>query len=370
MTERIRLNKKQEKINDNKPKILLHIRAKYQISGPNVANNIIYNSFLKEKYNLSFLEHNPQKGILNNLLIIKRLKDQIKAFDPDIVHVSGLQRSGFEAVVAARLCRKKVLLTIRGSSTDAIIFNKKKLYGKIIEPLTLRLSHKVYAVCDAMANRDYIRKHTKGRLIQTIHNSAPDISMDMITPFGLREKYSIDKDTVVVVIVGRIVYDKGITFIADAINKIKQGDIVFVFIGDGPYLSELSDNLAGEILDKKVLILGKQNDVLSILKECDVFLFATLHENLSNALLEACSMGLAIIATNVGGNPEVIRDGYNGLLIPPANSDEIEKTVILLAGDKPLREQLGKNALKTMNEDFSQTKLLKRLEQVYDELTN
>lgn len=356
-----------EKLN-NKPKIMLHVRSRNQISGPNVANNIIYNSFLNDNFNFGFLEHNPPKGIKNNLTIIKHLMAQIKTFNPDIVHVSGLLRSGFEAVVAARLCRKKVLLTIRGSSTDAIVFDKKFMYGKIIEPLTLRLSHKVYAVCDAMANREYIRKHTKERLIGTIHNSAPTIDKDTIAHFGLREKFNIGKETVVVAIVGRMIYDKGVTFVADAIKKIKKRDIVFVFIGDGPYLSELSDILSDEMLDNRVLMLGKQNNVLSILKECDIFLFATLHENLSNALLEACSMGLAVIATNVGGNPEVIRDAYNGVLIPPTDSDSIEMAVTLLAGDMTLREKYGKNALKTMEEDFSQTKLLKRLEQEYKEL--
>jgi len=358
----------EEKLKNNRPKILLHIRARNQISGPNVSNRIIYQSALSEKFQFGYLEHNPVKGIFKNLMTIPTLIKQIKTFNPDIVHVSGLLRSGFEAVIAARLCRKKVLLTIHGSATDAIVFNKKFLYGKVIEPLTLRLSHKVYAVCDAMAKRDYIRKHTKGRLINTIHNIAPAIDKDAIIPFGLREKYNIDKDTVVVTIVGRIIYDKGITFVADAIKKVNAENIVFVFIGDGPYLSVLSDNLSNEILNNRVLMLGKQENVLSILKECDVFLFATLHENLSNALLEACSMGLAVIATNVGGNREVIRDGYNGVLIPPANSYEIEKAVKLLASNKTLRKKFGKNALNTMEEDFSQEKLLKKLEPVYKEL--
>lgn len=353
---------------NGKPKIMLHVRALNQISGPNICNMIIYKSNLSEKFHFEFLVHNPVKGIINNLMIIPSLFKQIKKFNPDIVHVSGLSRSGFEAVLATRLCNKKVLLTIHGSSTDAIDFNKKFLYGKFIEPLTLRLSHKVYAVCNAMASREYINKHTKGRLIGTIHNSAPEIDQDAIVPFGIRKNNNIGIDTVMVAIVGRMVYDKGITFVADAIKKTNKSNIVFVFIGDGPYLSILSDQLSAEIIYDKVLMLGKQDNVLSILKECDIFLFATLHENLSNALLEACSLGLAVIATNVGGNPEVIRDGFNGVLIPPANSHEIEKAISLLAGNKPLREKLGNNALKTMVKDFSQTKLLTRLGQVYNEL--
>lgn len=358
---------KSENIKPSK-KIMLHVRALNQISGPNVSNRIIYESALSEKFHFDFLEHNPAKGILDNLMIIPSLIRQIRRFNPDIVHVSGLLRSGFEAVIASRICRKKVLLTIRGSSIDAIEFNKKFLYGNIIEPLTMRLSHKVYAVCNAMANRDYVRKHTKGRMVNTIHNIAPDIKMEEIEPFGLRKQYGIDNDTVVVAIVGRMVYDKGLSFVKEAINEINSKDIVFVFVGDGPYMSILAHELSNEISCNRVFLLGKQNNVLSILKESDIFLFATLHENLSNALLEACSMGLAVIATSVGGNPEVINDGHNGILISPANSEEIVKAVKLLAFDKPLRELLGKNAIKTMKEEFSQTKLLRRLEKVYVEI--
>lgn len=355
---------------EKETRIMLHVRALNQISGPNVCNMIIYQSDLSRKYHFKYLIHNPVNGIFKNLLIIPSLVKQILKFNPDIVHVAGLQRAGLEVVIASKLCNKKILLTIHGSSTDAIDFNRKIIYREIIEPLTMRLSHKVYAVCDAMTNREYIRKHTKGRLIETIHNAAPDINKDEILPYGLRDKYNIGKDTVLVAIVGRMVYDKGVTFVIDAIKKVRDKNIVFIFIGEGLLMEETKNKLSQEIAVGRVILLGKQNNVISILKECDIFLFATLHENLSNALLEACSMGLAVIATNVGGNPEVIRNGYNGILIPPSNSDEIEQAVMLLARDKPLREKFGKNAMRTMAEEFSQTVLLKRLGQVYEELSN
>lgn len=106
---------------------MLHMRERNQISGPNVANELIYNSFLNQKFEFAFLEHNAPSGIKNKYFNIFNLIRQIRRFNPDIIHISGLLRSGFEAVVAARICRKKVILTIRGSATDAINFNKKFL---------------------------------------------------------------------------------------------------------------------------------------------------------------------------------------------------------------------------------------------------
>lgn len=358
----------EEKLENNKPKIMLHIRALNQISGPNVCNMIIYQSDLSDKFQFEYLVHNPVKGIIKNLMIIPSLIKQIQKFNPDIIHVAGLQRAGFEVVIAAKLCRKKKMLTIHGSSIDAIDFKKKILYAKLIEPLTMRLSHKVYAVCDAMANREYIRKHTKGRLIDTIHNSAPIINKESIVSFGLRERYGIAHDAVVIAIVGRMVYDKGITYIIEAISRIQDKNIIFIFIGDGALIEDMKISLSNEIVDKRVILLGKQNNVLSILNECDIFLFATLHENLSNALLEACSIGLAVIATSVGGNPEVIKHGYNGLLIPPANAEEIVKSIHYLAENESVRQLFGMNAKKTIEDEFSQKFILSKLEKVYDDL--
>ena len=355
---------------ENKPKIMLHVRALNQISGPNVCNMIIFNSNLKDKFQFEYLVHNPVRGFIDNMLIIFDLVKQIKKSDPDIVHIAGLQRAGFEGVMAARLCKKKVLLTIHGSSTDVINFNKKFLYAKILEPITMWLSHKVYTVCQAMADREHIKKNTRHNFMGTIHNSAPIVNKDAIKLYGLRSKMNIDEDAVIVSVVGRMVFDKGITYIADAIKKTVDKNIVFVFIGEGPLIEEMTLKLSDEIAEKKVILMGKQNNVLSILKECDIFLFATLHENLSNALLEACALGLAVIATNVGGNPEVIKDGYNGILIPPANSDKIVEAVKLLTNDKAVRLALGTLAKENVNKYFSQELLLQKLEKVYNEMYN
>lgn len=347
---------------------MLHIRSSNSISGPNTSNRNIINSFLSKHYTFGVLVHDPVKGFFKNLFTVFSLVKQIKNFNPDVVHVSGLQRAGFEAVIAARFCRKKVLLTVRGSSTDAITFNKKFLYGKIIEPVTLKLSHKIYAVCDAMAKRSYIQKYSNGRLLETIHNCAPIIDYAAIRPYGLREKYKINSTDILIAIVGRMIYDKGITFINEAIKKGSYENVVFVFIGYGPLIEQTNIDLSELISQNRVIILGHQPEVIPILKECDIFLFATLHENLSNALLEACSLKLAVIATDVGGNPEVIEDGYNGLLIPPENSEAILTAISTLVLDENMRRVLGNNAARTMVEKFSQYELLEKLSRVYSDL--
>lgn len=357
--------------NFKKAKIMLHIIMPNQVSGPNNAAKLIGNSFLSKNYNFGYLVQNKHAGGKISFSLIKDLMKQIKGFNPDVIHITGLQGAGFHAVVAARLCGKKnILLVVRGSSIDALNIsnNMKFVFGKIIEPLSIKLSKKVYTVCEAMAGREYIIKNTKGRLIDTIHNSAPNIDLAKIEKYNLRNKLDISDESIVVAIVGRMVYDKGVTYIAEAIKQLQDSNITFVFIGDGPMLEVLKTSLKNEIQTNNVILLGKQDNITSILMDCDIFLFATLHENLSNALLEACSVGLAIIATNVGGNPEVIKHNKNGILIPSRNSKSIVEALKHLKKNKVKRINLGENAIETIKNEFSQKKLLKTLQTVYNNL--
>lgn len=354
----------------SKPKIMLHIIMPNQVSGPNNAVRLISNSFINEKYDFRYLTQTSHSGRKINFMLIRDLMRQIIEFNPDIIHITGLQGAGFHAVLASRFCSKrKILLTIRGSAIDALNISKfsRFIFRYIIEPLTMRLSCKVYAVSEAMANREYIKANTRNRLLKTIHNCAPTINYKNIPTFNLRKKLGVSNNSILVVIVGRIIYDKGITYIADAIKQINNEKIIFIFIGDKPHSSfDIELILKEEISQKKVHILGQIENVLPIINECDIFLFGTLHENLSNALLEACALGLAVIATKVGGNLEVIEHEYNGLLIPPASVQDIINSVLFLAENKEIRNRFGLNARETVKEKFSQKSILNELEKVYD----
>jgi glycosyltransferase involved in cell wall biosynthesis len=248
-----------------------------------------------------------------NIGLIMDLYRQIKRADPDVVHLSGLQASGFHAACAARLARKKVLMAVRGFSGDACNIStlKKLMFSHIIEPCTLRMADRFYTVCGEAAGRKMIRR-AKRKFAGVIYNAAPDIAGEAEATEArrkYRELLGLGKGDVAVVVSGRMIYDKGIQFIADAIDMPGPGNLKFIFAGDGEYCEILRNRFGPYIRDGKMLVLGKRDDVREILLASDIFLFATLHENLSNALLEAMAAGLPVIATNVGGNPDVVRDG-------------------------------------------------------------
>lgn len=356
-----------------KKKIMLHIIMKNQIGGPNTAMRLIANSFLSEKYEFGFLEQSYLGGGTINWKMIFDLRRQIKEFDPDIVHLSGLQAAGFRAALAAKLAGKKVLMTVRGSSLDGVKITTKRrfLMGKIIEPLSMHWSNAIYTVCDAMKERKEIQRFHK-KLKNTIHNAAPTVPPEAFEQRDkMRNSLGLGIDDVAVIVSGRIIIDKGIPTIIEAFKR-QRGDerftrIKLFFAGDGPSENDIQNELVEEISSGKVTLLGKRNDMLNLMAACDVFLFATLHENLSNALLEAMACGQAVIATSVGGNVEVVCDGENGYLIPPEDPDSINNALLKVLDDET-RALFSMKSKMIVEKSFSQQKLYRMIDNLYEEM--
>ena len=351
----------------SKKKVALHIIMPNQTSGPNTANRLLGASSLSEKYDFCFVTQEFLSGGKVSIKLLKSLIAQIKIEDPDLLHFSGLQASGFHAVLAARLAGKKnILVTIRGYSGDAIGLNpiKKFAFDHIFEPLTLKLSRNFYTVCYEAGQRKMVKDHAS-KYLGVIPNAAPKIPVDLKERDDVRASLGIEKDAFAVVVVGRMVYDKGISFISDAIESIKRKDITFVFVGDGPYESILRENFRD---NENVVCLGKCSNVIEIVNSCDLFLFATLHENLSNALLEAMVCGLPVVATRVGGNVDVVEDGKNGYLINPSSSSEISEKVVYLADNKEICNSFSNRSKEIIEEKFSQEVVYSQISKVYDEM--
>ena len=115
-------------------------------------------------------------------------------------------------------------------------------------------------------------------------------------------------------------------------------------------------------------MMGRRNDVPSLLCASDFFLLPSLHENLSNALLEACHAGCPPIATEVGGNPEVVEHGVSGLLIAPNDSSSLEQAIGTMISRPDLRKAMGKSARMRIEREFSLDLTARRLAEVYGSL--
>jgi len=158
---------------------------------------------------------------------------------------------------------------------------------------------------------------------------------------------------------GRLVTDKGIGELIRAFAKLRAeySDIQLQLIGDGPERKQF-ELLAKGIKD--IHFLGHQTNPLHYLAKADVFTLPTYHEGFSLALVEACMEQTAVIATDVGGNPEIISHEKTGLLVAAKSVDELYDAMKRLYKDKKLRETLAANARKKYVGAFDFKKIIEK----------
>lgn len=137
-------------------------------------------------------------------------------------------------------------------------------------------------------------------------------------------------------------------------------------IGDGPLRAEALELLNAASLTDKAWLPGERNDIAEILRSLDIFVLPSKAEGISNTILEAMASGLPIIATRVGGNPELVQDGKTGCLVEKEDVEGLSSAMRDLALDDDKRQQLGAASLKRIQAEFSIDSMVDRYRQVYD----
>lgn len=142
-------------------------------------------------------------------------------------------------------------------------------------------------------------------------------------------------------------------------------DVHFLLIGDGPLRDELMQRARALNLADVVHFTGLQEDVRPFLSIMDVFMISSLFEGLPLALLEAMSMRCGVVATSVGGIPEVIRHGESGFLVEPRQPHALAEFASRLIANQEMAHQMGKRARQTIESGFSLRRMTEQLEETY-----
>lgn len=141
-----------------------------------------------------------------------------------------------------------------------------------------------------------------------------------------------------------------------------------LLIGDGPLRPEY-ERLAAELgLGERVTFAGERHDIPAVLASMDISVSPSSSESLSNVIMESMAAGVSVVATNVGGNPELISDQKTGLLVPPGNEDALVAALGRLLRDPALRMKYAHNAKEFARAHFPMTVVSRRYEQLYEDL--
>ena len=178
-----------------------------------------------------------------------------------------------------------------------------------------------------------------------------------------------EKGILKILFLGRISNDKGIDYIFQALEILRNKGIrlKFIMAGKGPeeeLFTEKFRDLLGVDFDFKGVVSGNQKIVL--LKDCNVFLLPSFYEGLPMALLESMSFGLVPITTNVGSIKNVITDGLNGIIVRSHSSEDIVHAIEKLLIERDFMVQLSKNASQYIFNNFNPVSYIARLNEIYN----
>jgi glycosyltransferase involved in cell wall biosynthesis/serine acetyltransferase len=317
---------------------------------------------------ISVIEFNPKGGLFRpgGIFQLLRLTWFFAVHPFDVVQTHDLY-STLLGVPAAWLARVPVILSCRRDLSHWWWYTPR--HRRILRHIQNRSS---YVIANSQAVRDFLveKDGYDPDLIRVVRNG---VDLERFATVradrqGLFPHLGAQSQLIAVV-ANMNVETKGHTNLIHAAAEVSREfpDAKFLLIGDGDERSHL-EALAVELgLSKTVLFLGRRNDVPDLLACCDIFVLPSWAEGLPNSVLEAMAAGIAVVATRVGGTPEIIEDRVSGLLVAPRDSYALARAIMELLENRDFAKQLARSARTRARAEFGFDRLISKLDGLYVE---
>lgn len=336
----------------------------------------------------SFLERNE-----DNELLKKARENEIENYSIPISHaldfsvlrlLVGLLREknadllcthGYKSTVLGWLAAKKAGIPVLAFSRGYTSENMKVSFYEWIERRVLGNTDGVICVSEGQ-RRKLERLGVDGKRFWTVHNaiSAPEVfpADDKGLKKAVYKKFGIPEHSVLVVSAGRFSPEKGYKYLLEAISRLDKSaeESVFLLCGDGDCRKELEDLMRKLSISGKCMFAGFRRDLNDIFKAMDLLVLPSLTEGLPNVVLEAFACAKPVVATEVGGVPEIVENGVNGFLVPPASPGLLADAMMKCIASSALRSSLGQSGYKTIRSRFTYDEQTGKLEAIYNEILN
>lgn len=302
------------------------------------------------------------------LRALHRLRRMVKEQGFDIIQSQHESADVFNALLprgprhAARISNRRDTGFLKSARLRAAARVLNHRYDRIVAPSQ--------AILDAVAQTEGARRN---RML-CIPNG---VDTERFAPANagrrreLRQMLALPEDAILVGCVASLTPVKRHTDLLDAFARVLQAvsNAHLLLVGEGPLKEAVVAQAAVPALAGHVHLLGQRPDVQHVLQALDLFVLASETEGLSNAILEAQSCGLPVVATRVGGNPELV-DAECGALVPPGNPAQLGDTLLRLLRDSGQRTQMGMRARARVLQNHSLDSMVRAYESLYRELVH
>jgi glycosyltransferase involved in cell wall biosynthesis len=358
-----------------------------QIGGPATYSKLLYDELPKRGIDVSVLSFgdfiDKPKLIRHVLYFFELLK---KGKDADIIYAQDPVSVGLPALLASQILRKKFVLKIVGDyaweqgvqrfnvADNLDVFSKNHdRYSRSVKMLKQIEKYVASGAGTIVTPSEYLKTiitnwgidSSKIKVIYNGFNPSEVRSAKSV----LRNKHSLHGT--VIISVGRIVPWKGFGSIIEIMPLILKElpDAKLLIVGEGPDLENLKIKSENLQLNDRVTFTGKldQSKLFEYIKASDVFVLNTSYEGFSHQIIETMALGTPIITTDVGGNPEAIKDRNTGLLVPFDDKERFLQGIVDIIRDSTLREKMVSEAKKKVKE-FTDEKMLEKIAELLKNL--
>lgn len=318
-----------------------------------------------------------------------RLLKVIHRFRPDVLHLHGTTLGVLGGIIG-KILRLPVIVYTEHVSLLLVpkwlrqarkltahlphwtVFVSSSLRNETVEKNLLpQIKNRSSVIHNGIDLSEYLRVSSLPNKISLLKNKKLNPTQQL-TIFSLKKELGLEADTILVGNIGLFWPVKGQEFLIRAMARIEEkkrkNPIHIVLVGRGENEDRLR-SLAQELdIREKIHFLGWRKDIPNILQALDIYVQPSLSEGLPLAVVEACAAGLPIIASNVGGIPEIIRDNIDGLLVPPANEQAIAEAIVKLLSNPDLATRLAQQAQKRAFSEFSAEAMTTKYVDLYFDL--
>jgi glycosyltransferase involved in cell wall biosynthesis len=295
------------------------------------------------------------------------LADLLAPFEPEVVH-NHMYRAEVVGTRAALLlgeqgCKRPAVISTIHSSRIRCVDDRVAL--RQLTPLMDRL----IAVSRAIEQK--IREEGRfGAPVSLIYNGVDLQRYNHQQPCcTLHDDYRIPESSPIVGVVARLEAEKGHRTLVDAwpVVLATHPDAWLLIVGEGSERNSLEAQAASLGISEKVVFTGRREDVPAVTAALDVAVLPSYREAQGLSVLEAMALSRPVVASNVGGIPEMIEDGVTGLLVPPGDCEALGAAIVRLLSDHPLADMIAKRGHDMVHDRFCIELMTSQIENLYDE---
>lgn len=295
-----------------------------------------------------------------DVLFFARLIGIIRDFQPDVVHLHSRRGADVLGGLAGRLCGAKVVLSRRVDNPES----------RLVVRLKYSIYHRVIAISDGIRRLLVAEGLAESKV--ALARSAIDTSSfpEAVSRETFLRTFDLDESSLTIAVVAQLIRRKGQALLLGILPELAAAypQVRILFFGKGADEARLREQARALGVADRCRFAGFRPDVKAFLPHVDVVAHPATMEGLGISLIEAAYCGAPIVASAVGGIPEIARDGCNGYLVPPNDGAALARALLALLGDERLRCQMGAAGREIVEREFLVDTMVESNLSVYREL--